>query len=208
MHNSHGGPLLDATGPVPARSIGATAEVGAALVAQLGPAHRSLIAVHLTALPIDDRRLRFGHAISDASIAGYARNIRFARDAAFGAFDDAGRLIGFGHLAFGAGRAEFAVSVEPAARGGSIGLALLRRASAHARNRGYELLTMLYMAENLALASLARRAGMQIVRDPIECRAYVGLRPPSAQSLLSEAWRETWAALDLGFRRAAPATSA
>jgi len=178
------------------------------LVAQLGPAHRGLIVAHLLALSAEDRRLRFGHAISDVSIARYARQIRFVRDAAFGAFDDTNRLLGFGHLAFGSDGAEFAISVDRPARSQGIGLALLTRASLHARNRGYELLAMLYMTENASLASLARRAGMQIACDPIECRAYIGLKPPTARSLLDEAWGETLSALDLGFRQAALATSA
>jgi GNAT superfamily N-acetyltransferase len=178
------------------------------LIAQLGPAHRGLINAHLLALSAEDRRLRFGHAISDASIARYVRNLRFVRDAAFGAFDDTNRLLGFGHLAFGSDGAEFAISVDQSARAQGIGLALLKRASVHARNRGCELLAMLYMTENASLASLARRAGMQIACDPIECRAYIGLKPPTARSLLAEAWRESLAALDLGFRQAAFSTSA
>lgn len=180
------------------------------LLAQLGPGHRTLIAAHLRALPPSDRRLRFGHTISDESIKQYVRQIRFVRDAAFGAFDDAGQLIGFGHLAFGTEGAEFALSVGLAGRRRGIGRALLERASIHARNRGYDVLVMLYMSENNALASLARRAGMQIVSDPVECRAYVGLKPPTAHSVVFEAWREAVCALDLGFRLSAreAATSA
>jgi len=180
------------------------------LVAQLGPGHRALIAAHLLALAPGDRRLRFGHAISDESIKDYVRRIRFVRDAAFGAFDDAGQLIGFGHLAFGTEGAEFALSVGLAGRRQGIGRALLERASAHARNRGYDVLVMLYLPENNALASLARRAEMQIVSDPAECRAYVGLKPPTAHSVVFEAWREAVCALDLGFRLSAreAATSA
>jgi hypothetical protein len=58
------------------------------LVAQLGAGHRRRIAAHLLALSATDRRLRFGHSISDTSISDYVRRIRFVRDAAFGAFDD------------------------------------------------------------------------------------------------------------------------
>jgi GNAT superfamily N-acetyltransferase len=169
-------------------------------VAQLGPGHRSLIAAHLLALSPGDRRLRFGHAISDVSIGDYVRRIRFVRDAAFGAFDDAGQLIAFGHLAFGAEGAEFALSVGRSGRRRGIGRTLLERAGTHARNRGYDVLMMLYMSENNALASLARRSGMQIVSDPVECRAYVGLKPPTAHSVVFEAWREAVCALDLVFR--------
>jgi ribosomal protein S18 acetylase RimI-like enzyme len=180
------------------------------LVAQLGPGHRTLIEAHLLALTPGDRRLRFGHAISDQSISDYVRQIRFVRDAAFGAFDDAGQLVGFGHLAFGTEGAEFALSVVLAGRRRGIGRALLERASTHARNRGYDVLVMLYMSENNALASLARRAGMQIVSDPLECRAYIGLKPPTAHSVVFEAWREAVCALDLSFRLSAreAATSA
>jgi ribosomal protein S18 acetylase RimI-like enzyme len=177
------------------------------LVAQLGPSHRRCIAAHLLALSATDRRLRFGHSISDASISDYVRRIRFVRDAAFGAFDDSGRLIGFGHLALGAEGAEFALSVDGAARRHGIGCALLERANTHARNRGYDVLAMVYMPENDALASLARRAGMQVVCEPGECRAYVGLESPTAHSVLHEAWREAVSALDLGFRLADPAAA-
>jgi GNAT superfamily N-acetyltransferase len=205
MHN----PALRGMGPDdPSRRT--TSSASSVLLAQLGPAHRNLIARHLLGLPAPDRRLRFGHAIGDASISDYVRTIRFARDAAFGAFDGNGRLIGFGHLAFGPDGAEFALSVAPEARRRGIGRVLLERAAMHARNRGYGLLLMLYMPENDALAALAQRAGMQVACDPLECRAYIGLRPPTARSVLREAWRETVAALDLGFRLSAtsPATSA
>jgi GNAT superfamily N-acetyltransferase len=172
------------------------------LIAQLGPGHRKHIESHLRSLPVDDRRLRFGHAISDASLAAYVRRIRYHRDAAFGAFDDSGTIRAFGHLAFEADgdAAELGISVDPAVRKQGVGLALLERAAAHARNRGHTRLVMAYLPENTALASLARRAGMQIVFDPVEPRAYLSLEPASPASMLQEAFGEAIAALDLGFR--------
>ena len=176
----------------------------APLVAQLGSSHRPLVEAHLRSLPPADRYMRFGHAISDESISVYVRRLRFARDATFGAFDDIGRLLGFGHLAFEHDAAEFAVSVEPDARRQGLGLALLHRARAHVRNRGYALLVMIYMPENRALAALARRAGMQMACDPAECRAYLQLEPATPESVLREGWHEAIAAIDLGFRLGAP----
>jgi len=201
MHNSSG--KSDISKNIPA-------EAGAdILLAQLGPTHRALIERHLRSLPATDRRLRFGYAIRDESIAHYVRHMRFYRDAAFGAFDSAGALIGFGHLSNHEHGAEFALSVDPATRGRGIGRALLKRAAAHARNQGHRVLVMQYLPENHALAALARRSGMQAVCDSSECRAYIGLKPPTPHSLLREAWREAVAAIDLGFRRsAAGATSA
>lgn len=172
------------------------------LIAQLGPGHRKHIESHLRSLPTDDRRLRFGHAISDTGLAAYVRRMRFHRDAAFGAFDDGGTIRAFGHLAFETDgeAAELGISVDPAVRKQGVGLALLERAAAHARNRGHARLVMAYLPENTALASLARRAGMQIVFDPVEPRAYLSLEPASPASMLQEAFGEAIASLDLGFR--------
>ncbi|HTN48091.1 MAG TPA: GNAT family N-acetyltransferase [Burkholderiaceae bacterium] len=177
-----------------------TPQTDGSLIAQLGPHHRDRIRSHLVSLPEDDRRLRFGYPISDVSISRYVRGIQFFRDAAFGAFDEDGRLLGFGHLALGDGEAEFAVSVDSTARRCGAGRALLLRGLEHARNRGHRVLMMVFMPENAALASLARRAGMQIVCELAECRAHIGLHPGTAESLLGEAWRETIASIDLGLR--------
>jgi GNAT superfamily N-acetyltransferase len=177
------------------------------LVAQLGPSHRPQIAEHLIALPPGDRRLRFGYAISDDLLSSYVRGLRFSRDAAFGAFDEAGQMRAFGHLAFVTSdeTAEFGISVAPDARRLGIGRALLDRAGRHARNRGYRLLVMAFVPENAALAALARAAGMQLIQDQVEPRAYLALDVPDAESVLGEAWSEAIAAIDLGFRRAAGA---
>jgi ribosomal protein S18 acetylase RimI-like enzyme len=183
------------------------------LIAQLGTAHRKRIAAHLLSLPAGDRRLRFGYTVSDISLTAYVRSLRFSRDAAFGGFDEEGRLLAFAHLAFDADQhsAELGLSVAPEARRRGAGLALLDRAATHARNRGRDSLVMAYVPENDALASLARRAGMQMTHDPVEPRAYLSLEAATPASVLQEAFGEAIAALDLGFRvgnAASPLTSA
>jgi GNAT superfamily N-acetyltransferase len=173
------------------------------LIAQLVPPHRALVEAHLLALTPADRRLRFGAALGDATLRDYARRIRFHHDAAFGAFDADGNLLGFAHLAFGETSAELALSVDARARGGGVGSALMARARDHAVNRGHRLLHMVYLPGNAAIAALARRAGMRLVVDAVECRAWLALEARSAESVLREAAHESLAALDLGFRRAA-----
>ncbi len=184
-----------------------TAPCQVSLIAQLGSAHRPRVLDHLLALNTEDRYLRFAHAISDDSLRGYVRQIRYGRDAAFGAFDDAGELHGFAHLAFASdgGPAELGLSVARSARRQGVGLVLLQRAAAHARNRGQPLLMMVYVPENTALESLARRAGLHLAPDPAEARAYLTLPPATPESLLREAFRESVAAIDLGFRLGAAA---
>jgi GNAT superfamily N-acetyltransferase len=140
MQQNHASIRRLRTPPIPTSGSGQPPFMNESLVAQLGPAHRGLIRAHLLALSYEDRRLRFGHVPSDVSITSYVRAIRFSRDAAFGAFDEPGGLIGFGHLASAADGVEFAISVDSGARRRGIGLALLNRAAVHARNRGRTIL--------------------------------------------------------------------
>jgi GNAT superfamily N-acetyltransferase len=179
-----------------------------ALVAQLGPHHRSRVLQHLRELPENDRRLRFGYAIGDDSLRSYVRGLHFSRDGVFGAFDEAAELLALGHLAFerstptvhAAAHAEFGISVLPHARRRGLALALLRRAAMHAANRGATQLVMNYLPGNTALAQLAARANMNFVQDQVDPRAYLALPAPTAATLMEETFGELVAAIDLGFR--------
>lgn len=174
------------------------------LIAQLGSHHRARVLKHLRALPAHDLWLRFGYAITDDAIARYVRNLHFTRDAVFGIFDENAQLLALGHLAFDKNTdsktAEFGVSVLPQMRRQRLGRRLLQRAAIHARNRGATQLMMTYMSENDALRQLAQRAGMRLIPDPDEPRAYLNLEPPTAASLMDETFSEMLAAIDLGFR--------
>ena len=182
----------------------ALAPVLSPLVAQLGPHHRARILQHLRALPAHDLWLRFGYTVTNDALRLYVRNLHFSRDAVFGIFDEAAELLAFGHLGFDkdaqSRTAEFGVSVLSRARRQGFGLRLLRRAAVNARNRGATRLMMTYLPENDALKQLAQRAGMHLVPDPDEPRAYLSLEPPTATSLMDETFSEMLAAIDLGFR--------
>lgn len=174
------------------------------LIAQLGAHHRARVLRHLRQLSPHDLWLRFGYSVNDDALVRYVRNLHFTRDAVFGIFDDAAELLALGHLGFdtdaGSKTAEFGISVLPAMRRHGLGLRLLQRAAMHARNRGASQLVMTYMPENDALRLLAQRAGMDLVPDLDEPRAYLSLEPPTAQSLMDETFSEILAAIDLGFR--------
>ena len=60
----------------------------------------------------------------------------------------------------------------------------------HARNLGAMHLIMTYMPENDPLKQLAERAGMHLIRDTEEPRAYLSLDPPNALSLMDETFSE------------------
>ena len=185
------------------QNISSSAAAGP-LVAQLGSHHRGRVLQHLRALPPHDLWLRFGYAVTDEALRLYVRKLHFSRDAIFGIFDEDAELMALGHLGFDSGAssktAEFGVSVLPHARRRGLGLRLLERATVHARNRGATHLMMNYLPENEALKHLAERAGMHLVPDVEEPRAYLSLDPPTAVSLMDEAFSEMLAAIDLGFR--------
>ena len=183
-----------------------TARPGATdpLVAQLGPHHRGRVLQHLRALPSNDLWLRFGYAVTDEALRLYVRKLHFSRDAIFGILDETAELMALGHLGFdksvSSKTAEFGISVLPYARRRGFGLSLLQRAAVHARNRGATHLMMTYMPENDALRQLAERAGMHLVSDMEDPRAYLSLDRPTAVSLMDETFSEMLAAIDLGFR--------
>jgi len=89
------------------------------VVQKLGAPHREQIVRHLLRLPADDRRLRFGGPINDASIQAYVAGIDFARDGAFGVLAADLELIGVAHLAPDPSEAsaELGLSVDASGRG-------------------------------------------------------------------------------------------
>src|SRR4051812_17631916 len=103
------------------------------LVAQLGPHHRARVLQHLRSLSPGDLWLRFGYVVTDEALQRYVRNLHFARDAVFGIFDDAARLVAVGHLGFEKTKesktAELGISVLPDMRRQGFGLRLLQRAT-------------------------------------------------------------------------------
>ena len=174
------------------------------LIAQLGPHHRARVLQHFAGLSASDLWLRFGYVVTEEALRRYVRHLHFSRDALFGIFDDEAQLLALGHLGFdksaASKTAEFGLSVIPEMRRRGFGLRLLKRAAAHARNRGATHLMMTYVPENEALKNLAQRAAMHLVQDQDEPRAYLKLAPPSAASLMDETFSEMLAAIDLGFR--------
>ena len=151
---------------------------------------RSKLEAHFLALDAEDRRLRFGLPISDASVSDYVARIDFERDALFGVFDDALQVVGAAHLARAGDHAELGVSVLPGHRGRGIGAALLDRAHTHARNWGIGVLFMHCLAENAAMMHLARKQGMTIAAASGEADAHLALAPASPASIAQAMFAE------------------
>jgi hypothetical protein len=151
---------------------------------------RTALVDHFLALDNDDRRLRFGAALSDDAIRHTEERIDFDRDELFGVADDDLRLLGVVHVAFYPKMAELGLSVLPAARGQGVGNALFERAVTHLVNRSVREVFVHCLNENGAMMYLARKHGMRIVREGGETDAWLALPRPTAGSVFTEWMQE------------------
>lgn len=170
----------------------------AVAVLRLNPRYREDIAGHLLRLPAEDRRLRFGHAISDDAIRKYLAGIDFGRDRVFGIHGAALELIGVAHLALDPHHrvAELGVSVDPSSRTKGYGYALLQRAVLHAANLGYRVLFMYCLAENGIMMHLAQKAGLTVVIERGEADARLKLDHFAHGGAIREALADQFALVD------------
>jgi GNAT superfamily N-acetyltransferase len=171
-----------------------------ALTKKLSSSSRDALKRHFLALGEDDRRLRFGSAVSDAAIAAYVDRIDFDRDAVFGVFDDDLALAGAGHVAIGNDMAELGVSVLPGHRGRGIGSALFERAHVFARNSLVHALFMHCLTENAAMMHIAKKSKMRIVAASGEADAHLELPPSDPSSIAGEMMQEQVALFDYALR--------
>lgn len=150
---------------------------------RLEASDRPALQVHFLALEAADRRLRFGFAARDGSIAAYVDNIRFEHDAVFGVQGEGGGFDGITHLALAGKHAEIGVSVLEHARGCGIGSALVSRVAVHARNRGIQILFMQCLSENRAIIRIARALGMRVVTEGSDSEATLVLPAASPDAI-------------------------
>ena len=143
---------------------------------RLGDGARATLTAHFLALPMKDRRLRFGTSLAPRVIAAYVDGIDFDRDAVLGLHDDRLALVGVAHVAFVDDLAEVGLSVLPAHRRRGVGGALFKHAVAHARRRCIPRLFMQFISGNAPIMRIARRFGMDIVAGRRDVYAYLRLQ--------------------------------
>ncbi|HJV10598.1 MAG TPA: GNAT family N-acetyltransferase [Burkholderiales bacterium] len=165
-------------------------------VRELSMADRAELERHFLALDPEDRRLRFGATIADATVRAYVKRIAFDRDTVFGVADDNLRLLGVAHLARLERAGELGLSVLKGHRQRGLGGALMARAAMRARNLGLRTLFMHCLAENDAILHLARKLGMDIVTEAPEADARLSLPPADASSLFGEVLEQRLALFD------------
>jgi GNAT superfamily N-acetyltransferase len=144
---------------------------------------------HLLRLDPPSRRSRFGGAVSDAYVANYADRALTLDGIMHGCFID-GVLRGAAELRpFGARaprQAEAALSVEKPWQSHGVGSALLSRTLLTARNRGFQLLHMACLAENVRMQQLARKFDAELSFDFGSVIGEVESSRPTPLSLMRE----------------------
>ena len=131
---------------------------------RLQPFEQKKIAEHLLKLNVDDRRLRFGVALTDEGVHRHAAQIDMTRDAIFAVLAPNSDVIGLAHLARGCGYAELGLSVWPLHRRRGIGTILVDLAASQCRHWHIGELFVHYFADNVAMERLANKHGMRTVR--------------------------------------------
>jgi GNAT superfamily N-acetyltransferase len=169
-------------------------------VRELWASERPALYEHFLSLAREDRRLRFGAPLGDATVRDYVSRIDFEQDTLFGVLDDELRLLGVAHVARSPAFAELGVSVVDGFRGRGIGGALLARAHLRARNWGMGALFMHCLTENAAMMRLARRQGMDIVTEAGETDAWLKLLPADAASHFGEVFAQRVALFDYALK--------
>jgi RimJ/RimL family protein N-acetyltransferase len=160
-------------------------------IRSLSDNHRDRIAVHLLALSVNDRYLRFGFAANDEQINRYVAQLNFERDDIFGIYNRRLELIAMAHLAFSmdselSACAEFGVSVSSHVRGRGYGARLFDRAAMHACNEGISRMFIHALSENRAMLRIARQAGAKVERFGSESEAHLLLPPATLDTRLTE----------------------
>ena len=179
-------------------------------IKQLQERDRRRMFRHFLALDDADRLLRFGTVLPDEQVAAYVDRIDFSRDTVYGIYNRLFQLVAVGHLATALKQtmpenhaitskdrvAEFGVSVARSMRGRGFGSRLFERAAIHCRNNDIDTLYMQCLASNQTMMHIAKKAGMEILRDHGEADAYLRLLPPNPASMLQEAVDEQVASID------------
>lgn len=144
---------------------------------------------HLLRLDLPSRRSRFGGAVSDAYVANYATR-SLTLDAIMHGCFIGGLLRGTAELrplgACSPCQAEAALSVEKPWQSHGVGTALLSRTLLAARNRGFRLLHMACLAENVRMQQLARKFDAELSFDFGSVVGEVESSRPTPLSLMRE----------------------
>jgi len=169
-------------------------------IRRLWPGDVEAFRAHLLRLDPQSRAMRFGGAVSDTFVSGYADSLPRLDALLLGAFVD-GRLIGVAELRMlfedEGPSAEAALSVEQPYQDHGIGDALLSRLIVAAQNRGVRAVYMICLNRNDRMRHLARKHDAELEFADSEVRGTLRQAWPDFASRSEEVLGEAY-----GFTRA------
>ncbi len=149
---------------------------------------------HLKRLDDEARHGRFGHAVSDEFIDTYVDTAHRLGTTIFGAYID-DILRGVAELrslpSIEAGKAEGALTVEPAFQNRGIGKALMARLVEAARNRGFPNLYMICLKDNARMRHIAHSSGARLSFESGDVTGHLSPPRPSPATIFAEYMHES-----------------
>lgn len=152
---------------------------------------------HLQSLEGEDRRLRFGGAISDDAIATYVEGSFDDESKWFGIDHIDGSLVAACHAAVNNGQAELGCSVNPDYRGNGFAQLMFDRAVTWLRTKGIDQVFMHCLTENAVMRHIARKNEMTVVSSYGETDAEVKIEPPTPATVMKDAYLDRIALYDM-----------
>lgn len=167
------------------------------VIRKLAAPEAAALKAHLLRLDPEDRRLRFGHAVTPEVILATCDAIRWDETWLVGAFEgdvlrgvaelrDLGSAEAAGRAAAAARSGELSVTVERAFQNRGIGTRLMEEALLIARNRGFKNLYLLCLPGNPKMQRLARKFSDRIRFEDGDVEVHIKSPQPDALSFFAE----------------------
>lgn len=178
------------------------------LVRKLAAGEADKLIQHLCRLTLEERRLRFGHAVSSQGLADFVGAIDWSETWAIGALDGPD-LRGVVELrragSWSSHTAELSVSVEGPYQNQGLGTRLVAEALLIARNRGIRAVFLLCLPENLPIQRVARKFSGQLKMVDGDIEARILPPQPTPLTVMIELFNDTQAIIQSVLGQAAKA---
>lgn len=156
---------------------------------------------HLKSLQGEERRLRFGGAVTDDYIVKYVEQTCGVSDNKwFGVDHIDGHLVAACHTAIIGDAAELGCSVDSEYRGLGYAQDMFDRAVTWLRAKGITDVCMHCLAENSIMKHIARKNDMAVVTEGGESDANVHLQPPTPMVIVADQYADRIAVYDMVFK--------
>ncbi len=178
------------------------------LVRKLSAIEADKLTHHLCRLSLEERRLRFGHGVSDQGLTDFVEAIDWSETWAIGAVEGQD-LHGVVELrragAWWTGAAELSVSVEGPYQNEGLGTRLVAEALLVARNRGIRTVFLLCLPENRPIQRIAKKFSGRLTMVDGDLEARIQPAQPTPLTVMMELFNDTQGIVQSALEQAAKA---